>query len=367
MKLCQRISMKMSNLLAFSSFSTTTKIQSSPTYMVFFASLLFSVFSTAPAFPTDIEDLRKGAAYLSAVNQLVAKVADLTNQTIEYDNLAGAVAEGKINSEFAQTQLRSLSARLRREHVKLQSQIDQLPPPPPDIRHKNISQSIKYARRTLDELFSFLKLAIVDGEKIVDAALRGDDDILAKISERQLKAYLANVNRQIGTLQMEALNQKKGSISYYLYNFLSEYYQTMIIPIKYQIQTLESPKISEEISMVDVRHSAMSHIDKAHNFVRNSERAYRKMKLELDRTSGRGGKHSHNLDVLSRMLTSFPETFSISNKMLGILERHIDQLVSQNFEISDERLNDTVLKLSALEARFNELFIQRQKIVQEMR
>jgi hypothetical protein len=330
------------------------------------AAVTILLFSPTLSSSQTVEEVKESGKYLVAVNNLVARTSQLLNQSSSFDDIAFGLTEKKIDGGFARRQARSLSARLRQELITIRRKTEALPPLPTEVNFKKLKTTMRIARKTLEESVQFLGNSIESGESIVRAALDGKEGVVAKIEVRRLQRNLATFNRQIGNLQLQVLNERPGSMNFYLYKFFTEYYKVITVPLEYLLDQIEDKQIVRDVSIKSTHTIVLSHIDNAFDYVRKGRHAFTKTLKSVNKLPIRQPKDRKNKEVLVKMLNTFPESFDSCEKILSILEKFTEQMVKYKFDVPDDIANDYFVAISTLESEINQQFIDRQKMIAQM-
>lgn len=310
------------------------------------------------------DDARKTTEYLVKVNALTARLADLANQSVEYDNLAYAILEEDISVEFAKRHMLVVSTRLRQELTIIENLARQVPPPPSDVEFERFNNSMFYAEKVMQENLGALEMLIENGEEIVFAAIEGDQDVFNRIEVRQLRQLLGTMTQQISTLQMELANQEPNSANFHLYGAMAKYYETNSIFLSTVLEVTENPDVDFFQSFSQMIENSQATIDQGYRHIRNGRNSAKETQQELSQLKAKSEVDVHNKSLILEAYKTFDQSFDVAQKLMELVDGYISDFVEYEFVIPDEKITTFQIEATALEKETNRIMLARQELIQ---
>jgi len=310
-------------------------------------------------------ELREMATYTSSTSTLTQGFTQIINRTIEWDELAYGLVEKKIQPPFAKNRSKRLSVELRARYKELNDKLEKLSDSPKISIGPNTNQRIKNnlsaARLVRDMAYD----SIVDGEKLVVAALNEDPDVFEQIQHLSIKRLFVHLKGQQSLLEDHIKIERKNSFTFYLAN---SYKTTTDILVLFLSSVLENPDHSlADISlMIDeaktLHQQGKKYIEQGRKTARQQQDIYTLLpqkKEEMKKLK----------EVLIGILSqNAPASFNVEEKILDeLLLFFADVSDPDNENKIDDILTDYINKITLLENERQRLAIDRQTKIANMK
>ena len=303
-------------------------------------------------------DLREMATYISSTSKLTQGFTQILNRTIEWDELAHGLIEEKIKPSFAESKSKRLSVELRARYKELNDKLEKLSNAPKitigEDANQRIENSLNAARLVRDMAYD----SIVDGEKLLVAALNEDPNVFEHIQHLSLKRLFVHLKGQQSFLEDQIKIQHKNTFTYYL---AQSYKATADILVLFLSSILETSDQSlANISLIIDQAKSLQKQGK--NYIEQGRKIARQQQDILTLLPHKKEEMKQLKEILIGILSkNAPASFNVEEKILDeYLLFFADVSAPDNENNIDDILTDFVSKINLLENERQRLTIERQ-------
>ena len=151
-----------------------------------------------------------------------------------------------------------------------------------------------------------------------------------------------------------------------MFGVYESYYQAIIKITDAMLRNLDQG-INFESDFKEIPDAVNSILKDGYYHTRTGRRDVRDRLKEIKNWKVKDEKEKFNRDLVTKMFSSFYQTFDIGDKMLETVEGYLRALIQYDFNMPDDVLNDFSIALTALETEFSDSNHQRQKLLTSMK
>ena len=295
------------------------------------------------------------AAYSRQVNQVTQHFAGIVNRTIEYDNLAYDVIEGKLTGDAADRRLQALSAELWALHGQGRGQLEALPGPPASVERQDYRVRLENIRAMADAAEVMARTSITSGEELVRAAIAGDADVFNRIEIRSTELMISQLRQQSALYDVHLANDNERQFNYYLTAAMKSETEALIVILDSIVRRLQSGNTEVTTS---AKPEVQAWIDKGLSHIEAGRDTTRKALLRYRSASPRNAAEKQLLPILIEILEgNAQESFEVEAQIL----REIAALSAKDYLMEDGELDAFTVRLTELEQKRAQLVLERQQ------
>ncbi len=312
-------------------------------------------FASSIAVSAQLDLIQQVAAYSRQVNQIAQQFAGIVNRTIEYDNLAYEVLEGKVAGEAADRRVRDLSAELWALHEQCKGQLKALPGPPSSIERPDLRARLANIRAMAEAFEEMARTSIASGEELVQAAIAGDEGVFDRIEIRSTELMIAQLRQQSALYDVHLSNDKDRQFNYYLTAAMKSETEALIVILGSTVERLRSGNVE---SLSEAKSEVQAWIDKGLAYIEAGQAVTRTALTRYRSATPKTAAEKHLQVILIEILEGNAQrSFDVEAQIL----REIADLGTQDFLVEEAELDAFTARLTGLEQERARLVLERQQ------
>lgn len=323
--------------------------------LVFLAIVAVATPSVSRAEPT-LDEIRQGAAYAQGLNVLISGFSQVYEETVAYDALAEAVIGGQVSPDDAGRNVQELSLRLRARHAELAAQLA-ANPQPPTVADDQVRRTLANTLQMAESTQAVTLEAIESGERLVEAARRGDPDFYLQRTVKHLELTRGQIANQAMLYQNQIDIESGPNVSYYLYSAMKAQADILVQILGMQIEMVQGRALAP-----DAFAAPRDLIAQGRSHVQSGQASYDQMLQVVNATPAQGPADEANKNLVLDALSNIPASFAVEANLLTLIEGYIGQVESGTFD--EAGLASFQQQASALENQRMQLQIERQQKLQ---